>query len=176
MAEAGPHKVGRGIGDGDGRQHEEQLDGRQVGGGQQEQRHVGEPGHEDAAGGKGVFLDDVPAEEEAHGGQHEARPQTDQRVLRPVHPAQDEHAPAQGYGAEATGDAAARPPEQGEELPEAQGAHDEDDEQQGPAANGQHRNDERTQNDAGQGAANVGGMVNRHRSAPAFCRNGGTVR
>ena len=128
VPEAGAHEIGGGIGDGHGRQHEDELGGGKIGGGQQQQRDVGQTGHEDAAGGKGghAFLFHlVPAEQEAHGSQHEARAQADQGVLRAVGPGQRQHAPAQGDGADAAGDALVAP-EQGEELPQTQRRHQQD--------------------------------------------------
>ena len=92
---------------------------------------------------------------------HEARAQADQGVLRAVGPGQRQHAPAQGDGADAAGDALVAP-EQGEELPQAQRRHQQDEGKQHPAPQDEGKNDDGGQNEAGDGAADVGGVINGH--------------
>ena len=91
----------------------------------------------------------------------EARPQADQGVLRAMGPGQRQHAPAQGDGADAAGDALVAP-EQGKEFPQAQRRHQQDDGKQHPAPQDQGKDDDGGQNEAGDGAADVGGVINGH--------------
>ena len=180
MPEAGTHKIGGSVGNSHGSDDEDEFGGGKIGGRQKQQGDIGQPGHEDTAGHKGIILfNNVPAKEKAHGRQDKARAKAHQGVLRAVHPGEAKHAPAQADGAYTAGDAPLGTPEKRIEFPQAQGRHQQNDEQQGPAPQPEHQQQHCGQQYAGYDAADVdgiGGGFNGHLFAPVFCQSGATAR